>query len=376
MSTRTDGIRTSHRPLGPVAQRWISILDGVDTRIRPRVVRGRTLARGGRVKDLELAPGAALGGVRDADEQRPTLRVRTFDDEEWNRIVGLLCERLDLLASLFEGEVADELLSLLEERGLPLLPSVEEIDGDCDCGDWAVPCAHGAALHHILGEVLEGEPFLLFTLRGRPREQLLTDLRRAWGDTGTRVRGLERTEEAMPDGDPFASPAPIPAMSFRFNAVVGSPGMVELGPLVGDDDLPRALAPLYDAGAAHALELALSELGDVDQTRRRRPTRGPRSAKPTKPPSPDETPIAPTPRPAMRREEVRPAPQRVVVPSEELAEMVVDAVADAEDGLSVDELVDQLGFPDRVLAPELRELERMGLLTTVDAEGVRRYHLG
>ncbi len=370
--TRSDGIRTSQRPLGPLARRWLAVLDGVDVRIRPRVVRGRTLARGARVKELELAPGAALGEVRDQEVHRPTLRVRTFDEGEWSRIVELLSSRLDLLACLFEGEIAEELLALLEQRGLPLLPSVDEIDGDCDCGDWAVPCAHGAAIHHLLGEVLEGEPFLLFTLRGRPREQLLTDLRRAWGDAGAPVRRAGPTEEPLPEEDPFTSPAPIPAMSFRFQGAAGAqPGMVELGPLIGDDDLPRALQPLYEAGAAHALELALAgEAGD--RTRRRPSTRSKVPASRTPPPEVvQEAPPAVEPRPSRR-----PPPPVREETSEELAERLVDAVADAEDGLSVDELVEVLGLPDRVLGRELLELERMGLLSAVDEDGVRRYHLG
>jgi hypothetical protein len=158
-------------------------------------------------------------------------------------------------------------------------------------------------------------------------------------------------------------------MSFRFGIAVGTPGMAELGPLVGDSDLPRALQPLYDAGAAHALELALAgEAGDHS-----RPRRGvPRSKAPL-----------PSPVPAVEEPPARPpAPPRARAPVEheltpvELAERLVDAVAEAEDGLSVDELVDVLGLSDRVLARELLELERMGLLSAVDGGRGRRYHLG
>ena len=87
--------------------------------------------------------------------------------------------------------------------------------------------------------------------------------------------------------------------------------------------------------------------------------------------------VAPQPEPPPPREVPRPArpPPREMDP-EELAERLVDAVADAEDGLSVDELVEVLGLPDRMLGRELLELERMGLLTAVDEDGVRRYHLG
>lgn len=350
MSTRPEGIRTSQRPPGRLAARWLAMLDGLEERLKGRVLRGRTLARAGRVQQMELAPGTALAGVQDAEIQRPAVRVRTFDEQEWAKVIDTLRSRLSLLAKLFEGEVADDLLAALDAVGVPLVPRGDEIDGDCDCGDWAVPCAHGAALHHVLGEALDGEPFLLFTLRGRTREQLLTGLRRAWGDTAT-PRGADRagTEDADSDGDPFASTNPVPALAFRFHRVAGPPGMLELGPLAGDDDLHRALAPLYEAGAAAAVAIALAE-GEPDGLRRRRG----RSAIPQ-----TVVPVN--------------EPQQV---QEDITERIVDLLADAEDGATAETLAKQLGVSVERARAELDELSALGLVSRSGRGADRRWWLG
>lgn len=337
MSARTDGIRTSARPLGRLAAKWLQVLDGLDERARTRVIRGRTLARGGRVRELEIAPGMALGEVLDGAVQRPTLRLRTFEEDDWAKVLDVLSHRLDLLARLLEGEVADELLAALAARGVPLLPCASELDGDCDCGDWAIPCPHGAALHHVLGDALDGEPFLLFALRGRPREQLLAELRRGWGDTGLRTAVHGPSDEPVPDGDPFTCPTPLPPMSFRFRVEPPEgeggpvpPGMLELGPLAGDDDLVRSLQPLYDAGASYAREVALAE--GPGRKRRARPNVSAREY-------------------------------------DELTERIVDVLADSADGATAEELARDLDTEADLVVQELEELGVLGIVVRSDFAG-------
>ncbi len=341
-----EGIRTSGRPLGPLAQQWLEVFDGFDAKLRPRIVRGRTLARGGRVRELEVAPGTALGEVKESATHRPTLRVRTFDEAEWASVVQVLRSRLDLLGALVEGSLEPELLTLLARQGVPLLPRSQEIDGDCDCGDWAVPCPHVAALHHVVGEALEGEPFLAFTMRGRTRDQLLSDLRRAWGDTGgPGGSGPSIGDEPLRDTDVFTSPERLAPPTFRFDVRQATqPGMVELGPLAGDDDLLRALTPLYDAAATFAMDVAL---GAATTSDRRPPTRRRSTAAPESVPPPTQ-PIA-----------LPPADDPGEV---DLGERLVDALADRDDPASAAALAAELGVSTAELEAELTLLEKLGLV--------------
>jgi uncharacterized Zn finger protein len=61
--------------------------------------------------------------------------------------------------------------------GLSLFPTRHEIEMRCSCPDWAVPCKHVAAVYYLLGEEFDRDPFLLFELRGREREQVMDALR-------------------------------------------------------------------------------------------------------------------------------------------------------------------------------------------------------
>lgn len=54
-----------------------------------------------------------------------------------------------------------------------------ELATTCTCPDWADPCKHVAAVHYLLGDTLDRDPYLLFELRGRTSAQLLAALRLA-----------------------------------------------------------------------------------------------------------------------------------------------------------------------------------------------------
>jgi uncharacterized Zn finger protein len=47
----------------------------------------------------------------------------------------------------------------------------------CTCPDWASPCKHVAAAYYVLGSEFDRDPFLLFQLRGKSREQVMASLR-------------------------------------------------------------------------------------------------------------------------------------------------------------------------------------------------------
>lgn len=355
-----QGIRTSNRPLGPLAKRWLSALKVTDERMQGRMRRGRTLAKAGRVHSLDFAPGTVYATVEDGScEHRPTIRIRTYDEEEWRAVLDALRGRLDRLAALVEGNITVEFLKDLQRtHGVRLFPRPNELDGDCDCGDYAVPCAHGAAVHHLVAEALEGEPLLLFALRGRPREQLLAELRRSWGDTSRApTQGVGR-DETPPPGDWFASPHELPRLTFSFNQRKRSPGLLELGPLPGNGDLLKTFAPLYEAGSAAAHELALAEPTRPARRRRMAPARAPSA------PVVLQTPNLPPP--TARRE----------ADAGDLGERLVNLLADAEDGASTKQLANCLDLDPILVRRELVELETLGVVARTGTTRATRWWLG
>ncbi len=358
----SEGIRTSNRPLGPLAKRWISALRVTDERMQGRLRRGRTLAKSGRVRSVDFAPGTVYAEVDDGGcEHRPTIRIRTYDEDEWRAVLDALSQRLDRLAALLEGNIDASLIKALQSHGVRLFPVASELDGDCDCGDYAVPCAHGAAVHHLVAEALEGEPLLLFALRGRPREQLIAELRRSWGDHSRSPTSSAGREEGAPSGDWFASPTGTPEIAFKFQPALTSPGLLELGPLPGDGDLLKTFAPLYTSGAAAAREFALSEPSRTVGSRRRRPTR---AAAPD--PSSTPVPVETAPLPTRRRR-----PQVI-----DLGERLVDLLADADEGASTKQLATVLDLDPIVVRRELVELETLGVVMRTGSTRATRWWLG
>lgn len=91
------------------------------------------------------------------------------------RVPGL---RLDVAQSLrlLAGEMPQEIEEAFAAVKLGLFPKRRELRQECSCPDYAAVCKHLAAVHYILGERLDEDPFLLFQLRGRERDAIVTML--------------------------------------------------------------------------------------------------------------------------------------------------------------------------------------------------------
>lgn len=348
-----DGIALSSHPPGWLGSRWRALLDTVGKEAQDRVLRGRNFARRGRLRLLTVSPGSASAECVCEEAYHPTLRVRPFSRQEWSAILHELTEDLNLIASLLEGELPKELVARLESRGIQLLPTLEELGFDCDCGDYVMPCTHVSTVFHTLTDVLDGEPFLLLTLRGRDREHLLATLRSDWGDAAPLAEALEQVDEPVPDGDWFTSPVPLPEFGCQFpsDAPVAA-GLRALGPPPGEGDLVATLRPIYEAGAVKVREV-LDAIPDRPAKRRPRLPE-PRAAEP----APTE-PTAPS------------APPASVGGG--LTEALVELLAD-DPGLGSTELAERLGTTVSSVREELVAMEDLGLvLRETDGESVRWY---
>lgn len=360
-----DGIVSSQRPQGKLGRRWLGLVEEHGREYLDRIARGRSWARGGRVRDLWFAPGIANAEVVGAEGPcQVSVRVNDFEQVDWDTALDVLGRDLRHIAALMEGELPDTLLGAFAEAGVSMLPDANELDVRCTCDDFATPCAHAAAVHHVLADALDGEPFLLLTLRGRPREQVLAGLRHLWGDPDS-IHDLGGASDEEPiGGDWMRSPQPLPPIAFSFSGTGGTPGLRELGPPPGEGDLERALGPLYDAGAHAALELALREVAET--TARRPRIRILARPQETEMPITDDA-----------------SPHRRNVPAEAaggqeggtLAERLVDALAQVENARSK-ELAEQLGTSLVEVRQELLELEKMGIVYRTGQTRGTRWWLG
>lgn len=159
------------------AQRWIEALEsfGWDNRLR----RGRTYARKGQVLDIDIQLGRVDARVQGSRRTPYIVRIKIapFSDKQWETAIDAISEQALFAAQLLSGEMPPEVEQAVRGAGLSLFPTSMDINMQCSCPDWAVPCKHIAAVYYLLAEEFDRDPFLLFKLRGCTREHLMTALR-------------------------------------------------------------------------------------------------------------------------------------------------------------------------------------------------------
>lgn len=156
------------------SRRFIELLESFG--VGSRLERGRDYARAGQVLELDVEPGIVLARVQGSryTPYRVRIRPRAFSEHQWRRAEKAIAARALTVASLLAGEMPHDIEEVLSASRLSLLPSsYGELRASCTCPDAADPCKHTAAVYYILAERLDQDPFALFALRGRTREELL-----------------------------------------------------------------------------------------------------------------------------------------------------------------------------------------------------------
>ena len=166
------------------AKRWIGVLEGFG--YGSRLTRGRTYARGGAVLSIEFSKGkvsARVQGSRPTPYQ-VTIAVPALNDAQWQRAIDAMAAQAIFSAKLLAGEMPQEIEQAFAQAKVPLFPqSAHDITTTCSCPDVANPCKHIAAVYYLLGERFDEDPFLLFELRGRKKDQIIAALRVQRADT-------------------------------------------------------------------------------------------------------------------------------------------------------------------------------------------------
>jgi uncharacterized Zn finger protein len=257
---------------------WLEALEQ-RARLDPdRLPRGREYARSGAVGDLILAPGEARARVRGrkTEPYHVRIRVRRFADDEWDRVLAAISARVGHAAALLDGELPPEIADDAAGAGLDLLPGGGEVGPRCDCPDDADPCKHSAAACYLIADALDADPFALFLLRGRTRDEVLAGIRAhrrgtaAAGEAGPGSPGL--AGQAEPAGDEgvdartaFRTPVPwvpIPAVPLPPRRP-GSPAALPVDPPSSRPGLREDLVELAADAACRAWELATGLSADA-----------------------------------------------------------------------------------------------------------------
>jgi len=185
-------------------QRWLDALERFGYEYSARLGRGRTYARQGRVHDLTVKDGVVTARVTGSrpTPYRVTLRLAPLTDRVWNAAIKAMASRAVFAARLLSGEMPREIDDVFRPSRASLFPERErDLTTACTCPDWANPCKHVAAVHSVLGEAFDRDPFLLFELRGRARAAVLAALRR--------LRAASDTASPRPARKPMKAPTTV-----------------------------------------------------------------------------------------------------------------------------------------------------------------------
>jgi uncharacterized Zn finger protein len=181
-----------------------------------RLPRGRSYVRSGAVVDLRLAAGEITAKVQGSELYNIRIAVTKLPPARWKTFKQLSLGKVGSLLSLMQGRLPDELLEQLTDPETGLFPRKKEMKLDCDCPDYSSLCKHLAAVLYGVGNRLDSQPELLFTLRGVDHSELLSQAAGAAADLGTATLGnaaLATDDLGAIFGIELATPAAMPAKS-------------------------------------------------------------------------------------------------------------------------------------------------------------------
>ena len=186
-------------------ERWLELLDSY--RFKKRLERGRNYAREGNVLSIEFTERQVFAKVQgsEAEPYQVALSLEPFPDEnqervikmmsqkpftneDWDCIIQTMSEKAIYTAQLLAGEMPANIEEVFTANGLSLFPYVlSDVRSRCSCPDKANPCKHIAAVYYQLGDRFSEDPFVIFQLRGRTKEQILEALRAIRSKNSTTV---------------------------------------------------------------------------------------------------------------------------------------------------------------------------------------------
>ncbi|MEL6130616.1 MAG: SWIM zinc finger family protein [Cyanobacteria bacterium J06636_28] len=152
-----------------------------------RLSRGRSYAKGNKVKSFSIENGVVKARVRGSVNpyfgvyKEPlystTIEFQPLSKAKWSAAVALIASKASLISRLLLNEIPDNIEDTFKQLNLNLLPgSQKDFKTHCSCPDYSNPCKHIAGVYYLVAAELDHDPFLLFELRGLSREDLLKEL--------------------------------------------------------------------------------------------------------------------------------------------------------------------------------------------------------
>ncbi len=208
------------------ARRWLAALEKFGW--AARLERGRDYARRGNVLDLDISPGRVSAQVQGSRPwpYKVEIGLQPLTDEQWERVIKRLGRQALYAAKLLAGDMPQNIEDIFNAADVALIPkTATSFTMSCTCPDTVNPCKHIAAVHYILGQEFDRDPFVLFELRGRTRQDIVKALQGRPGEEVTNtlpfvppgngsvpasLEGFWKAPDSLADFPIHISPAPVP----------------------------------------------------------------------------------------------------------------------------------------------------------------------
>ncbi|MGW4488149.1 SWIM zinc finger family protein [Amycolatopsis sp. NPDC004368] len=245
---------------------WVEALEQRASVDPNRLPRGRTYARQDTVSELHVGAGKITARVRGSrpEPYRVTIRTREFSPEQWAALLDVVGRRLGHTAALLDGELPEELAVAAREAGADLLPGPGDLRPRCSCPDDANPCKHVAAVYYVVADEVDADPFVLFKLRGRPRDEVLARLRTLRAPD--HPRPVKVRDPGLTPGRAYARRVTAVPRLPPVPDVAGPPAVLDLDPPPSTGWTAATLATLAADAASLARDLLVSGPAATDLT--------------------------------------------------------------------------------------------------------------
>lgn len=171
-------------------QKFIEALEGFTD--SGRLSRGRSYSSDRRILKFEMGKHGVVSatvrgnvnpyfGVYKEPKYRVKLQLTAISEKNWEKAIRHIGGKASLVSKLLMNEMPDDIDAAFRDVKLHFLPRGHRDfqTTDCSCPDYANPCKHIAGVYYRLAGLLDQDPFLLFELRGLPRDDLRDALRKS-----------------------------------------------------------------------------------------------------------------------------------------------------------------------------------------------------
>ena len=146
---------------------WLNALSQID--YDNRIPRGRSYANKGAVTKIEIQHGKIHARIK-GSRPRPysaNIEVPEMPRQQTKALLDALALDPVIISKMLNRELDPAVLERARMLKVDIFPARwKDLSMRCSCPDWAVPCKHLAAVIYLISREIDGNPFMVFALKG------------------------------------------------------------------------------------------------------------------------------------------------------------------------------------------------------------------